>query len=636
MLRPALAALAALTLAAPASAAAHGGDHRLPDAEMFATNNTAVITDPDDPRLDDKLIGFGREVERIIERGGGDARGSALLDGVFFSSDLGTTTFERSRRFDVDDVADDQLHAIADTVRSRFGQQSVLTFDHLPAWDDEVNAVELVVPGVSAQALRDGLLENQTAREELFGGSVTLDGRLLLVAELADVQLAREFAASIGGKLSKAQTHHGESTFVEGPAPVRVEHRTLIVEGGSASEVITLQDRGRHMAIDLESSDGTTGFDVERKRFDRVRVDAGDNVDTLVFDGSDADEAFDVSAAGDRVRLAHDRSHLVIDIDAAERLDLYAAGGADRFTVDDLSATDTFQVDVDLGAGDGELDRTVVNTSDEDEQISVSNFGVVSVLGPTFVRVHEPEPTDRLRVNARDGDDILSASTDAMELTLDGGDGGGVLIGGPGDDVLLGGDGFDDVDGGGGDDTAEMRGDFDRFRWAPGDGNDTVDGGPSRDSMFFLGSNDAEAFDVAPNGRRVRFTRDVGNIVMDLEDLEEIDTLAAGGADTFAVGDLGRTPVELVDVSLSPGFGSSGGDGQPDRVTVAGTDGDDALSLTGRVVVSGTATLTGLAAKVNISHAEGASDTLAIDTGAGDDTVDTSAFAPETIKLEVL
>jgi Ca2+-binding RTX toxin-like protein len=627
--RSVVGALVALAVAAPAAAA-----HDVPDAEIFATNNTAVITDPDDPRLRDKLKAFARDVEDIIEDGGGDARGSELLDGVFFSSDLGTTTFERSRRFDVDDVADDQLHAIADTVRSRFGQQSVLTFDHLPAWDDEVNAVELVVPGVSAQALRDGLLEDQTAREELFGGSVTLDGRLLLVAELADVQLAREFAASIGGKLSKAQTHHGESTFVEGPAPVRVEHRTLIVEGGAASEAITLQDRGRHMAIDVDS-DGTIDFDVERRRFDRVRVDAGDNVDTLVFDGSDADEAFDVSAAGDRVRLAHDRSHLVIDIDATERLDLYAAGGADRFTVDDLSATDTFQVDVDLGAGDGELDRTVVNTSDEDEQISVSNFGGLGVLGPTFVRVHEPEPTDRLRVNARDGDDILSASTDAMQLTLDGGDGGGVLIGGPGDDVLLGGDGFDDVDGGGGDDTAEMRGDFDRFKWAPGDGNDTVDGGPSRDSMFFLGSNDAEAFDVAPNGRRVRFTRDVGNIVMDLEDLEEIDTVAGGGADTFAIGDLGRTPVQLVDVSLADTPIGPGGDGAADRVTVAGTDGDDSLALTGRVVVGGTATLTGLAAKVNISHAEGANDTLAIDTLAGDDTVDTSAFAPETIKLEV-
>jgi hypothetical protein len=72
------------------SALAHGT--RLPDAEIFATNNTAVITDPADPRLSDPLRAFERKVERIVERGGGVARGSQLLDGVFFSSDLQTTS----------------------------------------------------------------------------------------------------------------------------------------------------------------------------------------------------------------------------------------------------------------------------------------------------------------------------------------------------------------------------------------------------------------------------------------------------------------------------------------------------------------------------------------------------------------
>jgi hypothetical protein len=46
------------SLASPAArgASAHGGG--LPDAEIFATKNTAVITDPGDPRLDDPLRGF--------------------------------------------------------------------------------------------------------------------------------------------------------------------------------------------------------------------------------------------------------------------------------------------------------------------------------------------------------------------------------------------------------------------------------------------------------------------------------------------------------------------------------------------------------------------------------------------------
>ena len=71
-------ALSALALLAP-TAAAHDDD----EAEIFATNNTAVITDPADPRLQDRLKGFAREVERIIDDGGARARGSELLDGVF-------------------------------------------------------------------------------------------------------------------------------------------------------------------------------------------------------------------------------------------------------------------------------------------------------------------------------------------------------------------------------------------------------------------------------------------------------------------------------------------------------------------------------------------------------------------------
>ena len=68
---------------------------------------------------------------------------------------------------------------------------------------------------------------------------------------------------------------------------------------------------------------------------------------------------------------------------------------------------------------------------------------------------------------------------------------------------------------------------------------------------------------------------------------------------------------------------------------VDGTEKADHMKLTGKVVVAGTATLTGLPATVNVSHAE-ALDTLAIDTGAGKDTLDTSAFDPKTIGLDVL
>jgi hypothetical protein len=71
-------------------------------------------------------------------------------------------------------------------------------------------------------------------------------------------------------------------------------------------------------------------------------------------------------------------------------------------------------------------------------------------------------------------------------------------------------------------------------------------------------------------------------------------------------------------------------------VSVQGTDRRDEGTLSGRVVVAGTATLTGLPATVNISHAEGALDTLAVDPRAGEDTLDTSGFTPATIGLEIV
>jgi Ca2+-binding RTX toxin-like protein len=213
------------------------------------------------------------------------------------------------------------------------------------------------------------------------------------------------------------------------------------------------------------------------------------------------------------------------------------------------------EVHLDLGEADGSVDRVIVNTSDEQEQTLVTGFGgAVFALGPTFVQIEGAETTDRLRVNGRVGRDLLSTSTAAMKMTLDGGDDSDTVLRGPGDDVLLGGADFDDVAGGRGDDVASMGADFDRFTWRPGDGSDVVNGQGGRDSMFFTGSADAEAFDLAADGRRLRFTRDVGSIVMDV-DVEVIDSIALGGADVFTIGDLRGTAVQEVNASLAPTSG---------------------------------------------------------------------------------
>ena len=162
-------------------------------------------------------------------------------------------------------------------------------------------------------------------------------------------------------------------------------------------------------------------------------------------------------------------------------------------------------------------------------------------------------PTDRLTVNGRDGDDTIDASAlaaDAVRLTVDGGAGADTVRGGRGPDLVIAGDGADVVDGNQGDDTALLGAGDDRFVWDPGDGNDVVEGQDGADALTFNGSAGAEIFDVAANGGRVRFTRNLGNILMDLDDVERIDTAALGGVDRFVANDVRGTDLTALSVAL--------------------------------------------------------------------------------------
>ena len=89
------------------------------------------------------------------------------------------------------------------------------------------------------------------------------------------------------------------------------------------------------------------------------------------------------------------------------------------------------------------------------------------------------------------------------------------------------------------------------FQWDPGDGSDTVEGQDGTDTMLFNGSAANEIFAASANGGRVLFTRNLGNIVMDLNDVETITVNALGGADTFTVNDLSGTDVTQVNVNLA-------------------------------------------------------------------------------------
>src|SRR5207244_2352900 len=200
------------------------------------------------------------------------------------------------------------------------------------------------------------------------------------------------------------------------------------------------------------------------------------------------------------------------------------------------------------------------------------------------------------------GDDVFTAGNGLaplIALTVDGGAGNDSITGGDGNDVLIGGDGNDTIIGGRGNDVALLGAGNDTFVWNPGDGSDIVEGQAGQDTLQFNGSNANERIDLSANGSRLRLFRDVGNVVMDVNGVEQVNVAVLGGSDTITVNDLSGTGVAQVNLSLQAATG--GGDGKADSVIINGTAGDDAVGVTGG---AGGVDVLGLAAKVHIVGAE--------------------------------
>ena len=140
--------------------------------------------------------------------------------------------------------------------------------------------------------------------------------------------------------------------------------------------------------------------------------------------------------------------------------------------------------------------------------------------------------SENLVLNANGGNDRFSATGNLaalIKLTVDGGAGDDTIAGGNGIDLLLGGDGNDFVDGQQGNDVAFLGAGDDTFQWDPGDGSDTVEGQGGRRHDAVQRRGGAEIFEASANGGRLRFTRNLGNIVMDTDDVEVVDLNALGG-----------------------------------------------------------------------------------------------------------
>ena len=428
----------------------------------------------------------------------------------------------------------------------------------------------------------------------------------------------------------------------------------LTIDGGAGNDTIS----GGNGADVLMGGDGNDFIDGQQGN-DLIQMGDGDDIfqwdpgdgsdtveggigaDTMAFNGANIAETFDISANGGRTRFTRNIATIVMDVNDVERIQVNALGGADAINVNDLTGTDVAQVDVNLGAtlggttGDAQADTVSVKGTNGTDIIDVFGSGTsAAVVGlSALVAITGAEgANDSLVVSGLGGDDLISATTlpaGVMKLTIDGGTGADTILGSQGDDTLLGGDGDDLIVGGRGNDVAFMGAGNDLFQWNPGDGSDTVEGQDGIDKLLFNGANIAENIDISANGGRVRFTRDIATITMDLNGVERIDFRALDGADNIVVGDLTGTGVTEVDLDLRAAGG--GGDGAQDTVTVQATQGADSIVVTGNAAGVHVA---GLAASTDIVFQE-STDRLVLNALGGDDVVNASGLQAGAMSLTI-
>src|SRR5262249_13689975 len=294
-------------------------------------------------------------------------------------------------------------------------------------------------------------------------------------------------------------------------------------------------------------------------------------------------------------------------------------------------------------AGD-DLDNTIVVSRDTAGAILVNGAPVpgVTVANTSKILVTGGGGNDALTMDETNGG-LPQASLDrrAGNDTLSGGavadvpgflSGFDTLLGGAGDDTIFGGAGADFINGGTGNDTLFGGAGDDRFSWFPGDGSDTMDGQAGNDSLGFFGDSSNENIALSAHGTRVRLTRDVDGVPMDMSSLEIVDVLARGGADTITVNDLTGTGVGVILLDL--GDTGNGGDGQADNVIVNGTNANDRVFITGSTIGGASLDMVGLSAQISIFSTETISP-LTVNTLGGFDRVDSSGLDAGVIGLTV-
>ena len=284
--------------------------------------------------------------------------------------------------------------------------------------------------------------------------------------------------------------------------------------------------------------------------------------------------------------------------------------------------------DTDLMEGGADVDTVQVNAGNGNEVFAITANG-------TRVRFDRVDPapfaldigtTENLVVNLNGGDDSISAVGNLaamINITVNGGAGNDTILGGNGADTLNAGDDNDFVDGQQGNDTVNLGAGNDIFQWDPGDGSDLVEGGAGTDTMLFNGSNGAEIMEASANAGRLRFTRNLGTIQMDVNDVDTVDINALGNTDTIIVQNLAGTDVGEVNIDLAGTIGGTVGDALIDTVITNGTTNLDIVDVVG---AGSSVTILGFTPRVDVVHLD-ANDAVVVNGQGGNDTITATTLA---------
>ncbi|MBI2253461.1 MAG: hypothetical protein HYU58_02455 [Proteobacteria bacterium] len=378
----------------------------------------------------------------------------------------------------------------------------------------------------------------------------------------------------------------------------------VIANGTAGNNTITLRSIGGAIEIDrfgatVRVENGEIGNDHVT-----VRALAGDDtIDAsgvaaglvgLILDGGDGNDTLHGGAGNDLLLGGNDDDrflwHQGDGVDVAD-----GGSGNDVLEIEGTMGGDIFQV---AANGTG---VTIAKEGGQLANITATNIEEVKIIGKA-------------------GNDVFSVVGNVAALThitIDGGAGNDVINGGNGNDLLIGGDGNDIIDGNQGSDIVKMGSGNDIFIWDPGDGSDVVDGGTGTDTMRFNGSNAGEEITLMANGGHASLFRNIANITMDIDNIEQVTIRALGGVDRIDIRDMRSTDIRHVTVDLA---GSNGqGDGAVDDVNVLGSVENDNMRFE---MVDGHLEALGRGVRVRIENAENGIDHLALRGLDGNDTLE--------------